>query len=101
MQLSLNTEEAYCYMIQLQINGFINEASETLRETRHSIQYCLVMKLHLKSLELLDRVRHRYRIHARVAEQEAHALIYRGLSFAIMREVADQFVGPHLVLFAW
>ena len=49
--------------------------------------------------ELLNRVCRRYRIHARVTEWEAHAWIHRRLSFAVMRGVADQFVGRRLVSF--
>ena len=41
----------------------------------------------------LGRVVQRYRLHAHVADWEAHAWIFRRLSFAIMRGVAEQFVG--------
>ena len=49
--------------------------------------------------ELLDRVCREYHIHARVAKWEAHAWIHRHLSFTVMREVADQFVGRRLASF--
>ena len=48
--------------------------------------------------DLLDRVYHRYRLSARVREWDAHALIHRRLSFAIMRMV-DQFGGFYLLSF--
>ena len=51
----------------------------------------------LAAQELLDRVSGRYRIHASVAEWEAHAWVKRYLSFAIMSGVADQFAGHCLV----
>ena len=43
--------------------------------------------------DLLHRVVQRYRLHALVADWEAHAWIYRILSFAIMRGVVEQFAG--------
>ena len=43
--------------------------------------------------ELLDRICGRFRIHARTAELEVHAWVHRCLSFAVMRGVADQFIG--------
>ena len=43
--------------------------------------------------DLLHRVVQRYRLHAHVADWEAHAWKCRGISFAIMRGVAEQFVG--------
>ena len=47
--------------------------------------------------ELLDRSCRRYRIHAHIAEWEVYARVHRHLSFAVMREVADQFEGRRLV----
>ena len=43
--------------------------------------------------ELLGRVVQHYRLHAQVADWEAHVWIYRRLSFAIMRGVVEQFDG--------
>ena len=51
--------------------------------------------------ELLGRVCRRYRTHARIAEWEAHSRVHRRLSFAVMRGVADQFVGRRLDSFGW
>ena len=51
--------------------------------------------------ELLDRVVQRYRLHAQVADWEAHAWIFRRLSFTIMRSVAEQFVGRMSDTFGW
>ena len=53
------------------------------------------------ALELLARVYSRYRTHACLAEWEAHARVHRRLSFAVMRGVADQFVGRRLDSFGW
>ena len=41
------------------------------------------------------------RLHAQVADREAHAWIYRRLSFAIMSGVAEQFVGRMSDTFGW
>ena len=51
--------------------------------------------------DLLDRIVQRYRLHAQVADWEAHAWIHRRLSFAIMRGVAEQFVGRMSDSFRW
>ena len=49
----------------------------------------------------LGRVVERYRLHAQVADWEAHAWIYRRLSFVIMHGVAEQFVGRMSDDFGW
>ena len=49
----------------------------------------------------LERVVERYHLHAQVADWEAHAWIYRRLSFAIMRGVAEQFVRRMSDDFGW
>ena len=51
--------------------------------------------------ELLSRVCKRYSSHARVSSWEAHSWVYRHLSFALIRGVAEQFVGRQLPTFAW
>ena len=51
--------------------------------------------------DLLHRVVQRYRLHAQVADWEAHAWIYRKLSFAIMRGVAERIVGRMSDNFGW
>ena len=51
--------------------------------------------------DLLDRSVQRYRLHAQVADWEAHAWIHRRISFAIMRVVAEQFVGRMSDSFGW
>ena len=51
--------------------------------------------------ELIYRVCRRYRTHARIAEWEAHSQVHRRPSFAVMRGVADQFVGGRLDSFGW
>ena len=51
--------------------------------------------------ELLDRICRRYRTHARIAEWEAHARVHNRLSFAVMRWVAEQFVGRDVASFGW
>ena len=55
----------------------------------------------LAAQDLLQRVVQRYRLHAQVVDWEAHAWIYRRLSFAIMRGVAEQFVGRMSDSFGW
>ena len=51
--------------------------------------------------QLSDRVCRRYRTHARIARWEAHSQVYRRLSIAVMRGVADQFVGRRFDSFGW
>ena len=51
--------------------------------------------------ELLDGVCRRYRTHARLAKWEAHSRVHHHLSFAVMRGVADQFVGRRFDSFGW
>ena len=51
--------------------------------------------------DLIERVCRRYSTHARIVEWEAHAWVHRHLSFAVMRGVADQFVGRRLDSFGW
>ena len=52
----------------------------------------------LAAQELLDRIYRRYRTHARIAEWEA----YSGrLSFAVMRGLAEQFVGRRFDTLGW
>ena len=50
---------------------------------------------------LLGRICRRYRIHARIDDWEAYALVHCHLSFAVMRGMADQFVGCRLDSFWW
>ena len=51
--------------------------------------------------EFLDCLVQRYRLHAHVADWEAHTWIYRRLSFVIMRGVAEQFIGRMSDTFRW
>ena len=52
-----------------------------------------------KTHEFFSRVVQGYRLHAEVADWEAHGRIYVRLSFAIMRGVIEQFVGHMLIPF--
>ena len=51
--------------------------------------------------DLLSHICQRYVSHARIPEWEAHAWVFHRLSFAIMRGVAEQFVGRELLSFRW
>ena len=51
--------------------------------------------------EVLTRVCQRYVSHARIRPWEAHQWVYRRLSFAVMRGVAEQFVRRQSSDFGW
>ena len=51
--------------------------------------------------ELVSRICQRYSSHAPVSSWEAHSYIFRRLSFALIRGVAEQFVGLQLSTFKW
>ena len=65
-----------------------------------SISLCFFSFSHAAQ-ELLERICQRYRIHARIAVWEAHALVHRRLSFSVMCGVANLFVDHCLVSFEW
>ena len=51
--------------------------------------------------ELLSRICQRYISHARIPKWEAHAWVFRWLSFTVVRGVAAQCVGRQLSAFSW
>ena len=101
-----------CILLSMRMSGWPMCKSPFSKERKETNQlsppmsplmfgFSMLGSFGLAAHELPDRVCWRYRIHARVAEWEAHALVHCRQSFAVMRGVADQFVDRRLVSFRW